>query len=241
MKSTLESFQEGLRFWEANQQEIKDSFIKSFLTWTDNDFYHHKILLAHIVIEEPDCNCEIIALLTSYSITCAGYNILIKNANESWKLHTCQAKLNEVNCDKCGKILDTKSGPCYISCEMIDKEKVSEKEYEEHNSYDICSVCAETYPELIPKHQMVKLDSETYDYFGYNTYSLPNFKHYTLWNWHSPGLGEIKKPDILNEEEYKKYNSIQDTYWNLKMLRKENELTQEYESMIDRFKIETLI
>ena len=229
-----DSFQEGLKFFESNQKVIRQQFIHSFLTWCDSDFYQNEILLAHIVINESDCQCEIISLLTSYSVTCAGYNILIRLPGEQWKLHNCVGTLKDVNCEECGYELNTHFGTCYTSCEMLDKKSVSEEEYENHNTYDLCYLCAKKNPELITKKKMFPLTTDTYHYFGFNTYSLSNFKKYAKWNWTLESMGALKTPLVISDTEYQKLKEIQEFYWESKIAQRENEITRSFDSFLSK-------
>lgn len=235
------SFREGIRFFQEKQEEIHKNLLHSFLTWSDDYFYQNKIILAHIIINEPEYQCEIISLLTSYSVTCAGYNILIKLPGEAWKLHTCQEKLKDVNCDECGNELDTQLGPCYISCQIIDRDNVSEEEFKNHNSYDLCPICAENKSELFLSQTMEKINCNTYNYFGYNTYSLPNLKNYIQWNRNSQQISDIKKPIEIDDKEYQIIKKNSYIYWNLKINQKETNLTKNYDNFLDKLGIEKLI
>ena len=239
--ASKDSFQEGLIFFKEKEKEINENLLHSYLSWCDENFYQNKVILAHIVIDEPDCRCEIISLLTSYSVTCSGYNILIKNENQSWKLHTCVGKLKNVDCDECGNELYPKLGPYYISCTLLDRDEVSEEEFENHNSYDLCTQCAKKNPSLISKHSMHRLTTDSYDYFGFNTYSLSNFKNYVNWNRKLQIISDIKKPREVSSEEYKEFKVLQNIYWDLKMNQQESADTEKYEAILDCFKMDKLI
>ena len=238
------SFQQGIDLLQNNHDLFYQNIINSYHTWDDDMFFHNKVILAHIVINEPDSKCEIISLLHRYNLTCSGYDILFKPQGEEWQIRNCKCPYPQLYeglyCDKCQRTFkddnESGNGNFYLSLEFVDEDELDT----EPQTKDFCFPCVEENPELLEKYNLKKIKPESLHYFGFNVYSLLNFKSYLIWDINENTMSATKKPAPVVLKDYEHIKSLQDTYVELRLDKIQNEITEEYEDYTSQFGIKKL-
>lgn len=236
------SFQRGIDLFLENQDTIYTNLINSYHTWHDDNLFKNNVILAHIVINELDCKCEIISLLHRYHLICSGYDILFKPAGEEWQIRNCKCKYPKIfmglycdNCQRKFKVSTEKdnndNSNFFLSLDFTNLDELQE----EPNTMDFCGPCIQKNPELLEKYKLIPIKKESLHYFGFNLYSVLNFKSYLIWDWNQKTKSEIKKPATILLKDYEYYRSLQDRYVEYRINKKENELTRKYEDYTSQF------